>query len=204
MEYGYLSSEIINKKLVEITKSWSRMSYTPSLPEVTCAAAIAELGHITSMKYMRLVNLDLDRISASDLASLAQGNNFDTVWINKVIGNLVPILQNIKCKQLHISNMSTADVCVVNMNVNDTQSLVSAMNKGVQELMLGGDVTLHMETLATYHGEGVCGRITFSDDVRRKYGPQVELWAQKMGWDLKVLYSHYIAIEKNQSNDLRG
>ena len=68
--------EAISGFCVLITVSMSRLMHTrhhsPSLTEVTCAAALASAGHLTRLDCLVLEELSLEAVPAGDLASLAR------------------------------------------------------------------------------------------------------------------------------------
>ena len=53
----------------------------------------------------------------------------------------------------------------------------------VQEVvLLGGDGTLDMDTLAQYDGTGECEEVVLAGPATAEYGDQVKMWAENMGW----------------------
>ena len=61
------------------------------------------------------------------------------------------MFSSVQCRRITIFNTS--------LSTADTQQLVAAMVTRVQEVvLLGGDGTLDMETLAQYDGKGNVGR----------------------------------------------
>ena len=70
-----------------------------------------------SMKYMKLSNVDLTSVPAEHLGALASCAT-GGVKINKVISDLSPILDNIKCKWLRVNYRRS-------LGSEETQSLES-------------------------------------------------------------------------------
>ena len=75
----------------------------------------------------------------------------------------------------------------MSLDTTATQSLVTAMARGVQEVELGVDLILDMETLAQYDGRGMCGeaklRGKWYGGMRTKmYADKMKIWAKRMGW----------------------
>ena len=60
--------------------------------------------------------------------------------------------------------------------------------EGVREVWLD-DVSLDMETLAQYDGQGECRELRFRADTLERYRAQVDVWAANMGW--AVSGNHY-------------
>ena len=60
------------------------------------------------------------------------------------------------------------------------------MVTGVQEVvLLGGDGTLDMDTLAQYDGKGECGEVGLWWDTRERYRDQLKAWASNIGWHIE-------------------
>ena len=158
-----------------MTQRWAQL-YHPPLAEVALAAALASRGQLGTVRRLRLVSLPLSSVPALELGSLARcvrGVDYH-LDIDGVTGDLAPLLDNINCTSLSVRNMG--------LSTADTRALVAAMASRVQEVVLGGDVTLDMETLARYDGRGVCSRLQLGGATRESYGGQVEEWADSRGW----------------------
>ena len=84
------------------------------------------------------------------------------------------MLSSFQCRGITISNTS--------LSTADTQQLVAAMDTRVKWVTLCGSVTLDMETLAQYDGEGECDKVTLWMDTTERYRDQVKAWAENMGW----------------------
>ena len=105
------------------------------------------------------------------------------VTIDNVTGNLTPIVGNIKCDLLYISNQ--------NLSSEVTQCLVTAMRDNVEEVGLGydGDVNINMELITQgYDGRGRCREVWCCHDTGRRYGQHLETWAARMGWKVNKSY----------------
>ena len=90
---GHLPPEVLLRKVVAISEAWADKSHAPALAEVAAAAALARHAHLTSVRYLRLHNLDLSAVPAADLASLA-GSVSARVFIDNVRGDLTPVLRD--------------------------------------------------------------------------------------------------------------
>ena len=61
MHSGHLPLAHLSPKAGQICSSWSQWRHTPSLAEVSYAAALASLGSLRAVPSLRLVDLDLSR-----------------------------------------------------------------------------------------------------------------------------------------------
>ena len=98
---------------------------------------------------------------------------------------------NIKCDLLYISNQ--------NLSSEETQCLVTAMRDIVEEVQLGdaGDVNINMELITHgYDGRGRCREMWCYDDTGRRYGPHLETWADRMGWEMVKWGGYDIGISR--------
>ena len=137
MHSGHLSHEIVTSKAAQVAKT---LNVNPllrgsSLPQLLCAAALATHGYITQVNQLLLCDLDISLVPAEDMANLVKIFT-DYVHMIYVSGDLSPVLNNIKCRELEIGNrrLSTAD----------TQHLVNAMEE-VKVTYLHGRLSLDME-----------------------------------------------------------
>ena len=90
------------------------------------AATLSKAGHLTFVECMVLWNIYISRIPPDSLASLATRVNW-RVDINNVIGDLTPIVGNIKCEVLSISNVylsSEVIPCLVTAMRNNVVGVV--------------------------------------------------------------------------------
>ena len=159
--------------------------FKPSLSRVAATAALATHGYITYVGYLGLIDLDLNSVSAGNLANLVQcvhvhGN----VWISGVRGDLSPVLGIAKCFRLVM--------CDIDLSTADTQGLLAAMVSGVLVVTLRRGVTLDTETLSQYDGKGKCGRVMVCWDTVRRYRGQLKSWAKRIGWKLMEDYARII------------
>ena len=142
--------------------------------EMMCGASLAQYGLLGSVKRLCLNNVDLSPVPAQHLASLVSCVTSDLV-INNVSGcDLVSILTSLKCRQLYITNQS--------LGREETQALVQAMESGVETVKLGGLVTLDVEALAEYRGQGVCWKVKLCGDTVDRYKEDLSKWARSIDW----------------------
>ena len=137
MHSGHHSHEIMTSKAAQVAKylNFNPLLRGSFLPQLRCAAALATHGYITEVKQLLLCDLDISLVPAEDMANLVKCVS-DRVHMNYVSGDLSPVLNNIKCRELEIGNrrLSTAD----------TQHLVNAMEE-VKVTYLHGRLSLDME-----------------------------------------------------------
>ena len=171
VQSGYLSPQIVADKASQVAEGLEYLGRGPSLSKLQSAAALATLGHIKQVERLDLYNLDTSSVPAEELSSLVKCS--DVVGIARVNGGLAPVLSSVQCGRLHIHSTS--------LSTADTQQLVAAMVTRVKRVRLGS-VTLDMETLAQYDGEGECDKVTLWMDTTERYRDQVKAWAENMGW----------------------
>ena len=148
--HGQIPEQILASKANELTALLDDVFFIPSLPLVAAAAALATHGYITHVEQLGLYNLDLDSVSAGNLANLVRCVH-GGVQISGVRGDLSPLLGTAKCSRLVIGNMD--------LSTAETQGLLAAMVSRVRMVELGSGVTLDMETLSQYDGKGECERV---------------------------------------------
>merc|ERR1711971_930236 len=129
--------------------------------KLMCAASLAHYGLLYSVARLVLRYVGLSRVPAQQLASLTSRVTSEPIIRNVSGGYLVSLLSSLKCKWLDITSQS--------LGREETQALVQAMESGVKRVMLGGGLTLDMDTLAEYSGQGACWRVTLWDDTAAKY-----------------------------------
>ena len=178
---GHFPQQIIAAKAAELLGNG--YTFNSSLPQLATAAALATHGYITHVGNLGLCNLDLDSVSAGNLANLVQCVHGD-VWISGVRGDLSPVLGTAKCFRLVM--------CDIDLSTADTQGLLAAMVSGVLVVTLRRGVTLDTETLSQYDGKGKCGRVMVCWDTVRRYRGQLKSWAKRIGWKLMEDYARII------------
>ena len=161
---GHIPQQILAAKAAELGGNGS-MIINPSLSRVAAAAALASHGYITHVGNLGLRNLDLDSVSAGNLANLVRCVS-NWVQIYGVRGDLSPVFGTAECSELSIgrTDLSTAE----------TQCLLAAMVSGVRVVVLRRGVTLDMETLSQYDGKGECERVLAWWHTGRRYRDQVD------------------------------
>ena len=150
-------------------------AFSFSVHEISTAASLAHHGLLGSVRGMRLRDVDLAKVPAEHLASLASCvTELVDIW-NVSNTDLTSILDRSKSKwiQINSQNLSTAE----------TRALVRAM-ASVEKVALGhyGKMTLDIHTLATYNGQGKCREVRFWHTTARWYREDVRRWVQRISW----------------------
>ena len=96
---GHLAEHVVATR---IQSDWSSSRYCTSAAEVRLAAALAATGHLSSVKYMRLCDLELP--ITEDVPSLA-GVVSDWVELVNVGGDVGPLVTSLTCTALWIEDM---------------------------------------------------------------------------------------------------
>ena len=145
--------------------------------EFKCGASLASHGLLGFMKQMKLHNLDLSPVLTKHMATLASSITRSLAIVN-VKGNLLSTLTNLKCKDLGISRQS--------LGREETRALVHTMELHVKVVLLSDEVTLDVESLAEYSGQGVCWCVCLSGDLVASYRLKLRTWARRQNWRVFV------------------
>ena len=101
---------------------------------------------------MTLEDVDLSSVPAEHLASLASCVRMGVVIMNVSNCNVISILDNVNVDLLAITSQG--------LSTEDTRSLVRVMESGVDSVHLVNEVSLDIEALTQYAGEGRCRRVS--------------------------------------------
>ena len=159
-----------------IQANWSGhwRPHWPCEAEIKRAALLAWEGYLTSVENLGIQNLsitDIPRDQMEKLASIVTGAvNINNMTHTDQLGS---ILASVKGYQLGMYKMDLSDT--------ETQALVTAMRDGVQRVGLV-DVTLDIEELTQYDGQGSCSGLAVCDDSRIRYRERLRRWAADKGW----------------------
>ena len=100
---GQLEEDVVTALAARIQSPTSPTIWAPETgAEVECAAALNATGHLSSVKYMRLCDMELP--ITEDMPSLA-GVVSRGVVLSNVPGDLCPLLSSLSCTQLFLHNM---------------------------------------------------------------------------------------------------
>merc|ERR1712198_198218 len=149
--------------------------HIPNQSEVEQASRLACKGHLTEVNYMKLYSWKLKSIPRFDLMAELTQIVKEEIYIygDSNIGpdNLSVILRNARCRVLRIWEVS--------WNASLTRLLVKSLDS-VEELVLGIDAKVDLDTLTSYSGTGSCREIWFYDESF--YGPKLKEFAHDKGW----------------------
>ena len=162
------------------------LSYTSSLPVITCAASLAHHGLLGFVKRMRLIDenairlghVDLTSIPPEHLASLVTGYDRHIYIINVSGLDLITILDNVKSEWLTIKSQS--------LGREETLALVRAMESSVEGVTLSEGATLDIRVLMEYSGQGKCECIECKFDTAPRYREQLRTWAMSKSWQVSL------------------
>ena len=153
-----------------------------------CGASLAHHGLLGSVDMLQLYNVDLSPVPAQHLASLASCVT-SSLDIENVSGcDLASLLTSVKCRLLQISRQ--------NLEREETQALVQAMESGVKTVWLEREVTLDMETLTEYSGQGVCRsvQVVLMRDTATRYSEEMRTWARSRNWRLQFDQENFLSL----------
>ena len=158
----------------KIQADWSQF-HKPTKAEIKTAALLAWEGHLTSVEYMMIEKISIRDIAWDHMEKLASivtwRVGIDNMTHTDQLGS---ILASVKCRVLWLWNMDLSDT--------ETRALVTAMRDGVQTVVLWYDVTLDIEELTLYNGQGRCSELQVCGDMRPRYWVRLRRWAADKGW----------------------
>ena len=186
MKCGQISEDVIQYKVKTIRRMLGR--YIESQALLSSLASFIHHNYITEVNSVWLENINLSEAHASSLVIVTS-----TVRIYNVTGNIVPIISEIKCRELGISRMS--------LSIEDTAALIRGMHNNVERVRLDedGPVQLDMDTLLTYDCRGHCEYVACWDKTKRRYGHQLATWAKSIGWSVEKI-SNFVSIYRKVNN----
>ena len=162
------------------------------LPDIRIAASLAhhELLGSVNVKILSCHVMDLASVPAEHLTSLASCVTW-AVDINNVSNcDIISFLNSVKSEVLRISRQR--------LSSEETMELVRAMETHVERVELGfwGDMSLDINILTQYSGQGKCWEVVCWDDTGTKYREEVRSWAEKINWKVTLDNGIKIVIEK--------
>ena len=164
-----LATETMTKLAAMIESSLSNCSRAAV---VRCASSLAASGHLTSVGWMLLRDMELPSIQhIPALARVVRG----TVYLRNVTGDLANLLANLSCQYVRLYDVELDEAA--------TRGLVLGLQQGVAVLVLGARTRVHLHTLLDYDGRGRCGVVGCWDDVADFYREVVREWAIRVGWE---------------------
>ena len=152
--------------------------YYGSDSEVKTAAMLAWEGYLTSVEHLSFIDkdiTDIPRVEIEKLASIVTRN----IWIDNTTPTrkLDSILAGAKCTELTLLNIVLSE--------ENTQALVTAMRERVEDVKLDDDITLDIEQLTKYDGQGRCWELVAEAVTKTRHGDTLRRWAADVGWSVK-------------------
>ena len=162
-------------QIQSLNKRIRRALFHGGITEVTCAASLAHHGLLGPVANLDLSNVDLSEVPAQHLASLASCvGSFLKIWNVSGGQQIISLLTNLKCDGLVISRQF--------LGQEETQALVQALESGVKLVWLFGGVTLDVEALSEYSGQGVCRVVEISGDTAARHREELRNWTSNRNW----------------------
>ena len=87
-------------------------------------------------------------------------------------------------------------LCDMSLSEENTRALVTAMRARVKTVRLWENVTLDLELLAAYDGQGHCTKLVMYRDTRRRYRTRLSRWAVDRGWTVTCEDSEELEMER--------
>ena len=139
------------------------------------AALLAWEGHLTSVEYMAIVNINITDIPRDHMEKLASIVTEAVSIVNMTHADqLGGILASVQCPVLMLYKMEMSEA--------ETRALVTAMRDRVQRVWLVYGVTLVIEELTQYDGQGRCSVLEVWGDTRDRYRDRLRRWTADKGW----------------------
>ena len=174
-------------KIKELTKTVTCVdTYLRCVNALKCAANLAHHGLLGSMDRLWLYDFDLSPVPSQHLTSLASSVT-RCLSIGNVSGcDLVSILNIIKFYDLHIHRQT--------LGREETQALVQAMESRVVRVMLVDAVTMDIDALAEYSGQGVCKSIVLCQYTVDTCKEELMTWARRRNWSVVTHRGDYYCL----------
>ena len=163
--------------------------HKPNEAEIKRAALLAWEGHLTSVEEMHIENISIADIPCDQMKKLAS-IVMQQVWINNMThaDQLGRILVSVKCSKLGLNNMELSEA--------ETRALVTAMRDRVEEVWLDFDVTLDIEMLTQYDGQGSCNKLLVLGHTSARYRDRLRRWVADKGWRVTMDVDGFLVMER--------
>ena len=191
-----LNPDVLKRMVARVQKiNWCN----PSLKDLTFAAVLAHNKLITKLsdkQELFMWDLSLASISTPYLTSLISCVT-GHVSINNLSDCLDTILDSVKSTVLSIRCQ--------NLSSDETKALVRALELGVQTVRLVpgaslyglGYITLDIEALTMYSGQGRCREIVCAGDVAAIGSEKLRTWAKRKGWEFTKSNETWVKMKRN-------
>ena len=136
---------------------------------------LAILAHHGILSAVQRLFIDEDLASVKHLASLASCVTGSLI-ISHVNSDLITILDNIQCERELV-------ICNQSVNSEMTQALVRAMESRVEWVQLGPNMSLDLDSITQYSGNGKCKTIKYYIANTDRFGEKtMGDWARRNNW----------------------
>ena len=196
---GHLGYEVLvnlEERIFAKIKSNPNSEKKASLSEIETAARcivlnVLDLGEVVSFaisgRDCSLKDVDLSSIPANLLQALAVQVTRLQYIQNVINTDLSPIFRGLSCQQLKFRNQILSSY--------NTRALVKTMEglDTVKEIVFGEDVSLDIQALTEYSGQGSCKLVVFVGDSAHSYRNEVKDWGKRINWTFRDMqYAYYI------------
>ena len=125
---------------------------------------------------MWLEDVDLASVPAEHLASLAS-----------IVTESIDIKDVLNCDLSHLLGPARCEGLGIwqDLSSEETRVLKQAMEHGVERVEIWGDVSMDIETLSLYNGQGKCWSV-LCEYVLDIYTIHLMDWAQKVNWKVET------------------
>ena len=190
---GILDTDKI-ERLTERFRDYVDVRGNRDIMKLMRGASLAHHGLLISVDTVWLYDVDLSPVPAQHLASLASCVRRDLNIVNVTGCDLVSLVSSLKCQQLDINSQR--------LGREETQALVQAMESGVEKvvLLLDDEVTLDMEALAEYSGQGVCRMVGLYGDTATRYRGELVTWARSRNWRVDADEDCYCIVKRSATD----
>ena len=164
--YSYIASKISEYEWL----------YVPSVSMLRLAAQLASDGHLKSVEEMELLDMDISDIPPDPFGKLvSKVTDLVSIYLLTPTTHLDIIMENAQCRRLDLSCMDLTEL--------QTRAMVRAMQDRVIGVKLSG-VTLDIEVLCQYNGQGKCWMLKLEANTRTLHGERILSWMEEVGWSV--------------------
>jgi len=176
---GILDTNKIERLTERVRKVFEEGSiYMEKIDVLKCGASLAHHGLLNSVKDMTIGYVDLSKVPTEVMASLVSCVASCIEIRNDTGCDMVSLLSSLKCQSLSIKSHS--------LGREDTRTLVRAMESQVESVTLCEGVTLDIEILLEYSGQGLCRNVWLWYDTAERYREDLRTWTKRRNWKIDV------------------
>ena len=162
------------------SEHWSNRN--PNINEISEASILAHHGLLDSVKYLKLVDLDLASVPTKYLGSLVScvTENIAFDYVENI--DLSSILDKVKC-------VRKLTICGQHLGTKEIQALLKVMKTRVKDIELFNykKNSVDFETLTKYDGKGECESVYLDGGFYTL--DNVNSWSKQIKWTVERPYS---------------